>query len=393
MVYSQRKKINTEDFGFSPEEMQKENTMTNPNGSNPLEGIQNIQSAMAREVGQDAPNVVENPIQQKAEQPFEISGNIPPAFRDVLMQKAQSPTQPQGQPTPVDHTADRLEDLPLQGTVRQKSKPVESTRVSSTSQASSEFLRTKEKIRSFHTYDEIELPSKSKFYSTIPPIIHVRPMTGEEENILATPRYVKKGKAVDKIFENVIQENIDTTELLSIDRSFLLIFLRGISYTPEYDVEVKCPSCDVKFNTMIDLNMMEVTMCPDDFGPDSLEGKLPRTGLDYKYRLSTGDDEQRVTRHREMHVKEFGDQREDDTLLYRSALLLEYIDEVTNTNELLALLRDLPVEDVNFIRNMINEPPFGVDSEIGLVCPSCTSEFEIQLPMEASFFFPRKKKE
>lgn len=398
-IYRQRKTVNTDDFGFDPEEMQRENQMAptpNPQEeSNPLERIQAMQQAMARETGRDAPEVMNDPMKVvSGEQPFEVAGNIPPAFREALSNRIQQvSTGEVPENNRVDHRNDRLENQPLEGQVKPKpNKPVADAKVGPV-RASSELQNVLAKIDKFSVYDTVELPSKSKFYKTIPSVIHVRPMTGEEENILATPRFVKKGKAVDKIFENVIRENIDTEELLSIDRTYLLIFLRGISYTPEYDVEVKCPACDTKFNTVINLDSLEVEMCPDEFGPEKLEGVLPRTGLAYKYRLATGDDEQMVTRHREMHIREFGDQKEDDTLLYRSALLLEYIDEVSNTNELLMLLRKLPVEDVNYIRNTINEPPFGVETDIGLICPSCTEEFEIALPLEANFFFPRKKTE
>lgn len=394
-IYRQRKTINTDDFGFNQEEMQRENQMSPiPNSqeeSNPLERVQALQHAMARETGRDAPEIMNDPMKTiSGEQGFEVAGNIPPAFREALKNRIQSVSTEDNEP--IDHTKDRLDNQVLEGKVKPKQKLVSDSKVGPV-RASNELQNVLAKIDKFSVYDTVELPSKSKFYKTIPSVIHVRPMTGEEENILATPRFVKKGKAVDKIFENVIREQIDTEELLSIDRTYLLIFLRGISYTPEYDVEVKCPSCDTKFNTTIDLNNLEVEMCPDEFGPEKLEGVLPRTGLAYKYRLATGDDEQMVTRHREMHIREFGDQKEDDTLLYRSALLLEFIDEVSNTNELLMLLRKLPVEDVNYIRNTINEPPFGVETDIGLVCPSCSEEFEIALPLEANFFFPRKKTE
>jgi hypothetical protein len=405
-IYRQRKTVNTDDFGFDQEEMQRENKMSptptpNPQEeSNPLERIQAMQNAMARETGRDLPEVMNDPMKVvSGEQPFEVTGSVPPAFKEALSSRIQQvssgnvPEETQKRDQKRDHRNDRLDNQVLEGTVKPKpNRPVADAKIGPV-RASTELQNVLAKIDKFSVYDTVELPSKSKFYKTIPSVIHVRPMTGEEENILATPRFVKKGKAVDKIFENVIREDIDTEELLSIDRTYLLIFLRGISYTPEYDVEVKCPSCDTKFNTVIDLNNLEVDMCPEEFGPDKLEGVLPRTGLAYKYRLATGDDEQMVTRHREVHIREFGDQKEDDTLLYRSALLLEFIDEVDNTNELLMLLRKLPVEDVNYIRNTINEPPFGVETDIGLICPSCTEEFEIALPLEANFFFPRKKTE
>ena len=169
--------------------------------------------------------------------------------------------------------------------------------------------------------------------------------------------------------------------------------MRGISYTPEYDVEIKCPECTNKYNAVINLDQIEVEHCPDQFDTKALEGVLPTSGFKYKFRLATGDDEQTITRYREQRVKEYGDQNEDDTLLYRTALLLEYIEGVTEKYELNHLLKKLPINDVAHLRNAVSDPPFGVDTQIGQVCPYCTAEFEIDLPLEANFFFPRKKKE
>jgi hypothetical protein len=54
-------------------------------------------------------------------------------------------------------------------------------------------------------------------------------------------------------------------------------------------------------------------------------------------------------------------------------------------------MKKLPINDVSYLRNEINDPPFGVKTEIPMVCPSCTAEFDIDLPLEANFFFPKKK--
>jgi hypothetical protein len=216
-------------------------------------------------------------------------------------------------------------------------------------------------------------------------------MTGEEEQILATPRWVRKGKAIDMIFRRCIKETINTEELLSADRTHLLIYLRGISYTPEYDVEIKCPNCSIKFAHVIDLNEMEVNACPDDFSMDSLSGVLPVSKFRYSYRLATGQDEQEISAYREKRIQQWGDQGEDDTLLYRTALLLEEIEGVSMKKELALLLKKLPIQDVAYLRNEINTPPFGVDTELPILCPSCTEEFKIDLPLETNFFFPRKK--
>lgn len=245
-------------------------------------------------------------------------------------------------------------------------------------------------------YDEVVLPSLGKFYTgkdgPTDGVVHLRAMTGEEEQILATPKYVRKGHAIDMIYQRCLKESYPTQDLLSIDRTYLLIWLRGISYTPKYEVEVRCPDTDNKFNTELDLTELEVNYCPDDFGPENLQGVLPKSGLRFEYRLSRGADERAVQDYREKHIKNWGDTGVDDTLIYRTAVLLNHIEGLTDKLELQVLLKKLPIQDVNFLRNTISDPPFGVDTKINIYSPYTTNEFTIDLPLEANFFFPRSRK-
>jgi hypothetical protein len=374
-----RKKITPDELRDTPGE-----------NSNPLDQIKSIQQAVAKETGRDVP--------QPFEAPFQIEGNIPPEFRSALMRKAQQGGMPEPRPVapkkPEDdenfETFEAPPDKPRPHvTNKQRATPDAKIRV----QGTDALEGLLQKLADKHQWEQFTWPSKGKFYTDIPETVHVRTMTGEEEQILSTPRWVKKGLAIDMIFRRCIRETIDTEQLLSVDRTNLLIFLRGISYTPEYDVEIKCPSCSIKFAHVIDLNDLEIDVCPDDFGPDRLRGKLPVSKFNYSYRLATGADDQEVTNYRERRIGQWGDQGEDDTLLYRTALLLDEIEGVSMKKELAVLLKKLPIQDVGHLRNEINQPPFGVDTMIPILCPNggCSEEFKIDLPMEANFFFPRKK--
>lgn len=246
-----------------------------------------------------------------------------------------------------------------------------------------------------YTYEEIKLPSLGRFYNgedgPANGVIHIRPMTGEEEQILATPRFVKKGQALDMIFQRCIQEKYNVKNFLSVDRTFLLIYLRGISYGPDYEVEIKCPNCEKKFATSINLDL-PVDTCPDNFGPE-LNGILPKSGFRFSYRLSNGKDETDLQDHRERRIKQYGDSGTDDTLSYRASQLVTKIEGVQDKNEILTLVKNLPVQDVAYLRGVINEPPFGLDTKIPLNCVSCLEEFDVDLPLDTNFFFPRRKKE
>ncbi len=307
---------------------------------------------------------------------IQFSGKVPKEFLQAV--RAQRGGQEQ-----VHHGRQRP-------TTQQKQQPLANFNNSTELQSLLSNLKEQQSL-----YEAIELPSKGRFYDgengPSDGIVHVRAMTGEEEQILATPRFVRKGQAINMIFQRCLQESYRADELLTIDRTYLLIWLRGISYTPEYDVEVKCPECEKKFSTVIDLNSLYVDTCPDDFGPE-LTDVLPKSGYRFTYRLSKGRDEQEIQEYRDRRIKMFGDSSTDDTLTYRTALLLESIEGVNSKQELQTLVKNLPIQDVAFIRNCVNEPPFGVDTTIPINCPSCLQEFEVDLPLEANFFFPRRKR-
>jgi hypothetical protein len=375
-----RKKVTADDLGETTD--------------NPLDTIRSVQEAVAKETGVEAPK-------NFGDAPFQISGNIPAAFKDAIsinkFQNSQGDNvpktpvnrKPMGNPVDEDDGFSGFDVPPERPRPQQSAKPTPDAKIRVQGSDALEGLLAQ--LAEQHTWEEFEFPSKGKFYSNIPATVHVRAMTGGEEQILATPRWVKKGKAIDMIFRRCIKEQINTEDLLSSDRTNLLIYLRGISYTPEYDVEIKCPNCSIKFAHVIDLNDMDVEVCPDNFGPDQLSGVLPTSKFRYRYRLATGQDEQEINSYREKRIQQWGDQGDDDTLLYRTALLLEEIEGVTLKKELAQLLAKLPIQDVSYLRNEINTPPFGVDTELPILCPSCTEEFKIDLPLETSFFFPRKK--
>ena len=126
----------------------------------------------------------------------------------------------------------------------------------------------------------------------------------------------------------------------------------------------------------------------------NLEDVMPTTGFKFRYRMSRGTDEQTIQDYRERRLKGFDTAGQaDDTLLYRTALLLEEIEGLADKTEIQLLLKRLPINDVAYLRNTVNNQPFGVDTDVAISCPSCFAEFSVDLPLEANFFFPRLKKE
>ena len=314
-----------------------------------------------------------NSAQNPAEGPVKITGNIPPQFRAAM-----------GMSNPEQASAQNAQYAP-QGYAPQGF------------QQNAELTLLLQNLKSQSSnFEEILLPSRGRFYDgTDGPVdgkIHIRPMTGEEEQILATPRFVKKGIAINMIFSKCIKEPIKPENLLTADRTFLLIYLRGISYGSDYEVQVKCPETDRTFQTTIDIDSIPVERCPDNFSQNDLFGVLPKSGLKFGYRLSKGRDENELQEYRERRLKAFGDSAADDTLIFRTAQLINNIESINEKEDIKVVLKNLPIQDVSYLRNLVNEPPFGVDTKVTIVSPYNNEEFEIDLPLEANFFFPRSKK-
>ena len=315
--------------------------------------------------------------QQAPVEGIEVRGHVPEKFRQYLQTEDETPTQrgPKTRQAASNLRAqgsDKLEQL-LAGLNPKTSDGSE--------------------------YEEVMLPSRGRFYNgsdgPTNGVLHVKKMTGKEEEILATPRLVKKNLALNMIFDKCIQEKYKSENFLAEDRTYLLIYLRGISYSEIYDVEIKCPECDRTFSTEINLDEFMVDSCPDNFSMDSLNGTLPKSGYNFTYRLPRGSDEREIQSYKEFKSKggfQTDSDAPDDSLHFRTALLVNDIEGLTEKNELKILIEKLPIGDVNYLRNTINNPPFGVDTKTLLECSACQAEFHTDLPLEASFFFPKDQK-
>ena len=367
----QRKPITNEDVGQDQSEERK--------GPSENQAMLDQMAEMRKQATEESGHALpEGPSENM--KGFDVQGPVPPQFQQAL--NRQRTERSQGA------------QAPARGRERPQDSGPPQMRVTGSNKLEELLAAIGEKTSQ---YEALELPSKGKFYDgtdgPMDGIIHIRPMTGEEEEILATPRFVRKGQAINMIFRRCIQEKqYDPQKFVTADRTYLLIYLRGISYTPEYDVEVRCTECETKFATVVDLNSLYVDQCPPDFALESLSGTLPTTGLSYVYRLSRGSDEQEIQEHRDRKMKGFDTAGlADDTLIYRTAQLLESIEGLTDKHELVQLLKRLPINDVAHLRNVVNDPPFGVDTNVEINCPSCLADFTVDLPLEANFFFPKRK--
>ncbi len=260
------------------------------------------------------------------------------------------------------------------------------------------------KEKDIYVYREVQLPSFGKFYDgtecTKNGVIHVRPMAGTEEQILSNLAFYKGAQGINKIFKSCVQENIVPERMLTVDRNALLVYIRAISFGSNYDVEVNCPNCQNHFPETINLNR-DVNACPEDLTRENLKETLPVTGYEFTYRFQTNADEIAVSKYveKKSKVRNQGDNFQgDDTFHHRASILITCIEDpttkvkITDQGSIKMLLQRLPIADTSYIRETLLDQPFGMDMKTEIECPSCQYRWDVEMPLESSFFFPNTRK-
>lgn len=158
-----------------------------------------------------------------------------------------------------------------------------------------------------YTAERLDLPSRGLVYPANSPLragsIMVRPITTKEEEILVTERLQRQGIALDMIMSRcIVTKGINTLEMLSGDRMHLLMYLRAISYGPEYQFRVKMPSTDTMQDIRTDVGKLKIRTLPDDFEEPY---DVHVMGTHYQCRLSRGKDEQGIIQARLRNKKKF----------------------------------------------------------------------------------------
>tara|TARA_R100001509_G_scaffold157518_1_gene121705 strand:+ start:859 stop:1614 length:756 start_codon:yes stop_codon:yes gene_type:complete len=215
----------------------------------------------------------------------------------------------------------------------------------------------------------VDLPSRSKFYTNVKEVV-VTPLTFEEETKIIN----SKGKGNDII--NLILEKcvkgIEISELLQIDKLFLLMKVREASYGAIYKFDLACPACAAHIKTEIDIaNDLNVNYVSDDF-EDPRTVTLPQLGVEA------------VVRFPRNHEEGFHSDAESLAKnLYRFVVALN---GETNSVFISKAIKRMQIADVKTIANEVTKGEFGLDPRFLFECPSCGHNTMMEIPLDAAFF-------
>lgn len=214
--------------------------------------------------------------------------------------------------------------------------------------------------------------------------VHLREMTGREEDILAAPKLSPQRK-INQVIINCVEsigsitdKNLITQIVPNLpvgDRVFLIISLRRVSLGDEFPVEDKCPACSAKNGYILDLGDLEVKKMADPM-KRVFDVKMP-SGKSIRFRVGLGLDEDKLAKVPDSDKP--------------TMALLSRIELLEGKAPTVQAVKDLSFRDRQHLRALYEETDGGVDTSLELVCPACAHTFEREMDMsELGFFFPER---
>ncbi len=238
------------------------------------------------------------------------------------------------------------------------------------------------------TYEVVLLPSKGLFYADGLKEVKIEYLTSRDEDLLTTPSFIEDGTVLDKLLaRKIVDKNINPKNLLSGDRSALILFLRTSSYGNKYKVSVPDPRSGKSFEEEVDLLKLtykEVTEKPNKGGEFVLE--IPMRKKIVNIKLLTSGEEDIIFKNAEARMEAYQEEVSEFNTMRLKASITEingkrersYIDRFVDV---------MPALDAFTIRRKLLDVSPEVEMKYKFTAPD-GYKFEAPLSMGIDFFFP-----
>tara|TARA_R110002020_G_scaffold324893_1_gene540486 strand:+ start:1103 stop:1942 length:840 start_codon:yes stop_codon:yes gene_type:complete len=246
----------------------------------------------------------------------------------------------------------------------------------------------------------VELPSKGRFYPENHPLhnqqtIEIKQMTAKEEDLLTSRALLKKGVALDRVVQSlIVDKNINPDSLLVGDRNAVMIAARISGYGSEYSTQVACPSCDASQRYSFDLFDSNITdgfvsqeLSVKDDGGGFFTTALPRTKFEVTFRLLNGADERVLLGQIENARKR---NKEENTVTRQLRLITVAVNGDESAEALNYFVDNVPSIDAQHLRTAYTLATPNIDLTQFFSCNECGFETELEVPLTADFFWPKR---
>jgi T4 bacteriophage base plate protein len=215
----------------------------------------------------------------------------------------------------------------------------------------------------------VDLPSKGKFYHDFNGAKVIPLLFEDEQRILASKN--RQVNLVNEILSKCVK-GVNLPDLLLMDKFYLLLKVREISYGANYNTEVACQHCGNSTKVDLDLSKhLTVESVPDDL-QDPREFMLPNLKVKAAVKFPRVRDEIYFT-DIETVLKN----------LYRFVVSIDGTDDPVFVSKALARMS---IKDKKVIAKEINRAEYGVDKRFQFVCPHCSANDILEVQLDANFF-------
>ena len=244
----------------------------------------------------------------------------------------------------------------------------------------------------------IDLPSKGYFYPQDNILrsgtIEIKYMTAREEDILTSRNLIQKGIVLDKLLQSLIVTPINYDDLLIGDKNAILYASRILAYGKDYAVEIECPSCSIKSETVINLEKIENKKIDFEkyfvMGSRETTLELPASKIKITIKLLNNGDEKKIDSDLKGLKKLAAQSGSDFEMTTRLKNIIVSINGDTTPQKINKFVsEDLLAKDSLYIRSFLLSNTPDIDSTSYFSCSSCGTEKNIPIPLNVEFFWPR----
>lgn len=248
----------------------------------------------------------------------------------------------------------------------------------------------------------VELPSKGKYYPEGHPLknktsIEIKFMTAKEEDILASTVLIKKGIVFDRLLHSILVEKIDPNDFLVGDKNAILVASRINGYGSTYETNVTCPKCSTNGKYSFDLSDLKTTMVSDNVYKEGMgvvetengtfKVPLERIKKIVEIKPMNGHDEKYLSHVLNSKSKNnLGETLITDTL----KTYIVSVDGDTSRNNISMFVDTLPARESRTLRNVYKNAIPKVEISSHYSCANCGHEQELEVPLNADFFWPNE---
>ena len=244
----------------------------------------------------------------------------------------------------------------------------------------------------------VDLPTGGRYYPEGHPLhkqssIEIKQMTAKEEDMLTSQTLLRKGIALERVLSSLIMDkNISTDTLYVADKNAIIIATRISGYGSDYNTTVGCPACGESQKYSFDLRNAKVYTGDDCdvLGVNNNENgtfnvTLPKTKVDVTFRLLTGHDEKLLVNGMEKDKKSKSHER---NVTRQIAFMVLAVNGDSSTEAIQYFVENIPAIDARHLRAAYKAASPNIDMTQSFVCGECDHEQEMEVPLNADFFWP-----